>query len=122
MKVIWTKRVPQTGLGWGYLVGEMKELLDEIVKLSWTGMYNELCDVYTVLMCIISNKTGIDVPIFWTKSAEEWVARIEVWEAIFEKNGLLFKPEYLINGGNYKKQWKVDAALELARKDQKEVL
>lgn len=116
--MLWTSDVPTTKLKWNYVHLEIKELWEEIKKLNIKGIINESCDVYTVCCCAFETTTGIPVPLLWERSAKEWVRRIEVWKSIFKDNNLEFKIEYIRYGGNHKKQWKVDKALQLAREDQ----
>ena len=120
--IYWTHKVPQTKLNWSYVNLEIKEFFKELKDCNVKGMIREACDVYTVVMCVITTVTGIGIPLLWTWSAKEWVDRIEVWKSIFEKHGLPFKVEYIRYGSNYNKLWKVEKALELARIDMENTL
>lgn len=115
--IYWTNKLPQTKLNWSYVCLEIKEFFRELKNCNVKRMMEEACDIYTVAMCAITTTTGIGIPLFWTWSAKEWIDRIEIWKSIFEKHGLPFKAEYIRYGGNYNKLWKVEKALELARRD-----
>ena len=117
--MLFTKDIPSTELGIQYTIGEVREVIDEIKKLNFWGIYNELCDVYTCLMINVTTYTSLNIPILWSRSAHAWIDRIQVWERIFEEEGLVFNKKYLINGGNYKKIEKINMALDLAKQERK---
>jgi len=117
--IYWTHKLPQTKLSWSFVLLETKEFFKEFKEFNVKRMLEEACDIYTVAMCAITTTTGIGIPLLWTWSAKEWVDRIEVWKSIFKEHGLPFKVEYIRYGGNYNKPWKVQKALELARRDNK---
>ena len=116
--MIWTNDTPSSGMNWTYALGEFKELWEEVRKGDIKKAINELCDVYTSLSCAFQTTTNIPLPLIWTRSAKEWIRRLEEWESIFSYVGLNFDAKYLKNGGNYKKSWKVRAAIKLAINDQ----
>ena len=116
--MIFTNEVPATGLDWRYVLGEIRELLVEVKKLNVRGILDELCDVYTCSMCAIETSTGIPMPIFWMKSANGWVDRMNFFREYLNRAGLEFKVEYLRYGANYKKAEKRRKVVELAIEDQ----
>lgn len=116
--MIFTNDTPATGLDWKYVLGEVSELIKEIKKLNLKGIRNELCDVYTCAMCAIETSTGIPMPIYWMRSANEWYKRLAFFTLYLNKIGLEFKVEYMRYGGNYKKVEKRMKVVELAIKDQ----
>jgi Na+-driven multidrug efflux pump len=116
--MIWTADLPATGMDWKYVMGEVRELWEEILKRNAQGILSEACDVYTCTLCAILTYTGVNLPVLWTRSARGWLHRVEVWKHILAGEGLVFKVEYLRYGSNYHKQDKVYKVLELARKDQ----
>jgi hypothetical protein len=105
-------------MSWKYTWGEVLELFEEVHKANIQGIISEACDVYTCASCAFWVSTGIDLPLFWTKSAKSWFKRVEVWKQIFAREGLVFKVEYLRYGGNHEKPEKVARALSLAREEQ----
>lgn len=105
-------------MDWKYVYGEFLELLEEIRKLNWIGIVDELCDVYTCLMCVLETYTGIPMPIFWMRSADRWTQRLEFWMKYFDLLGLEFKVEYMREGSNYMKAEKRRRVVELAVEDQ----
>lgn len=111
--------LPTTGMSFKYVIGEIQELWEEVLKANVGGVISETCDVYTCAMCAIHNNFGIDTPILWTKTAKEWFHRVEVFKQILSDRGLTFKVEYLRYGANYHKPHKVDKVIELAKLDQK---
>ena len=113
-----TTDTPTTGMTWKYVFGEIQELVEEIKHMNIVGIVNELCDVYTTGMCAITTSTGIPVPIFWMRSANGWIERMEFFRIYLNRIGLEFKTEYLRYGANYKKQWKRKKVVELAINDQ----
>lgn len=110
--------LPTTGMTFKYTIGEIQELWEEVLKLDIHGIISEACDVYTCTMCAIYTNFDIDMPIIWTKSAKEWIHRVEIFKKILSNRGLRFKLEYLRYGSNYNKQCKVDKVIELATLDQ----
>lgn len=116
--MIFTNETPATKLTWTYVLGEVRELIDEIKNLNLIGIRNELCDVYTCAMCAIETSTGIPMPIFWMRSANGWYKRLEFFKLYFNKIGLEFKVEYVRYGSNYKNAEKRRKAIELAIEDQ----
>jgi hypothetical protein len=115
---MFTKDTPTTDLSWRYVLGEIQELWEEAINLNFKGMVNEFCDVYTGAMCAITTHTGINVPIFWMRSADGWMERMEFFRKYLTEIGLEFKVEYLRYGANYEREWKRRKVVELAVKDQ----
>lgn len=116
--MIWTNNIPATKIDINYVWGEVKELVEEINKWDMEGFISELCDVYTCSMCAIETHLGIVMPVFWMKSVNVWMNRVRFFENYLKEFGLVFKVEYMRNGGNYKKKEKRMKVLELAIKDQ----
>ncbi|MFW9871480.1 MAG: MazG nucleotide pyrophosphohydrolase domain-containing protein [Candidatus Thorarchaeota archaeon] len=118
MRITWTNEFPTTKLSFGYTLGEVKELIEEIKKLNIKGIVSELCDVYTCSMCAIETYFGIPMPIIWNKSADKWNERVDFFTWYLSEVGLEFKIEYLRFGGNYKRKEKRRKVIELAIEDQ----
>ena len=103
---------------WSYVLGEILELVEEVLALSPTGIRDELCDVYTCTMCAIERSTGVPMPILWTRTYYGWLKRVDFWKTYLASVGLEYKVEYLCNGSNYMKAYKRRMVVELAMKDQ----
>lgn len=104
---------------WNSVFDEVKELLVEIKNLDIVAIKDELADVFYFATCATYYSTGINLPIIMGEySVSKIQARFDEWEKIFNKNGLYFDKKYLVNGANYLKEHKVQAALDLARLDQ----
>jgi len=116
--MMWTTDTPTTKLNWKAVWGEVIELWEEIIKFNLSGMRNELCDVYTCSMCAITTSTGMPVPIFWMRSANEWDKRMVFFTKYLDEVGLEFKVKYLRYGANYNKAHKRRKVFELAVEDQ----
>lgn len=116
--MIFTNEVPSTNMDWKYVWGEVQELIIEVKALNLIGIRNEMCDVYTCLMCAIARYTNIPMPISWMRSANNWVERLTFWNQYFKELGLEFNVKYVKNGSNYKKPEKRRKAVELALKEQ----
>lgn len=118
MSILWTKNLPATGLDWRYTFGEVLELIEELRSFNLSGIISELCDVYTCVMCSITTSTDISIPLFWTRSANEWLHRADWVKNYLNELNLEFKIEYLRYGGNYRKADKRRMFVRLAVKDQ----
>lgn len=116
--MIFTTDTPTINLNWKDTLGEATELWEKIIKFDLLGMRNELCDVYTCMMCAITTSTRIPMPIFWMRSANRWFERMKFFTKYLGELGLEFKVEYMRNGGNYKKAYKRRKVVELAVRDQ----
>jgi hypothetical protein len=98
------------------VMGEVKELLE---ARTVSEMKEEFGDVLYFSYCWLYCKFGINLPMFGAMdSVEKFGDRLGFWIATFEHNNLEFDPKYLINGSNYNKPEKIEAALELARREQ----
>jgi len=117
--MLYTNDLPATGMKWGYVYGEVIEFLEEVAKHDVQGMISEACDVYTCTSCALLTTTGINLPIVWTRSADGWFHRVDVFRKMLNDKGLKFKLEYLRYGSNYKKPEKVAKVIELATLDQR---
>ncbi len=118
MKILWTNQFPITNLTFKYTLGEVSEFFEEVKNFNIEGMISELCDIYTCLMCAIETHFNIPMPIFWHKSADEWLRRVDFFKMYLNQIGLEFKVEYLRFGGNYLKKEKRIKVVELAIEDQ----
>jgi hypothetical protein len=101
------------------VASELKELLEEVAACNLDAAHEELGDFLLAAQLWVATVTGWD----WRMvlPARTWVKyedRVLVWRRIFAEHGLEFSPNYLVNGGNYNKKHKVEAALALARKKQ----
>ena len=104
---------------WNNFLDEVKELLVEIKNLDVDAITDELGDVFYFGTCALYYSTYINLPIVMGKrSVNKIEARFKEWEKIFNKHGLYFDKKYLVNGANYLKETKVNAALFLALLDQ----
>lgn len=102
----------------------MKCVLSELVEIvqarDWDNFTEEISDFTCSFWGWIYTKCRINVPLFVGRRAyRKYERRILIWKEIFNENRLTFRTEYLKNGGNYLKEDKVRAALELGRKDQR---
>ena len=118
MGIIWTKylldEVMASELPWSYVVGEVKELRDELVKRDFDEAKKEFEDVVGCTFVYLTGITGVNLPLvrhFGKGAAERWIARINVWKDIFNFHGVVFHKSVLTGGGNYRKRHKVEAAL-----------
>jgi hypothetical protein len=108
------ERVSSGQCSFSAVAGEIKE----VFQARTVGEFlDECCDVYGMFLCWLYINHNIDLEMRWMRSAEVWFKRVAVWEEIFDREGLVFNNKYLVNGGNYKRPYKVEMALELARKD-----
>ena len=113
-----TKDLHTTGMSFSYLLGEIEELIEEILSMNIKGIISESCDIWTCFLCWITEITGLNVPILWEKTGRSWLIRFEYWDIIFKLNNLKFDHKYLCKGGNWYKPHKQITALNLAKKDQ----
>lgn len=119
--MIWTKQILRnvmaSKLRFSYVLGEMLELLDELVKLDFAQALNEWEDVTGCFLVWLTGITGISFPLlpfFGKGAAERWISRLIVWETIFDLHGMKFHRQYLLNGGNYCKKSKIIKSFRLA--------
>jgi hypothetical protein len=118
--MIMGRDITGTNMSWHETWAELIELFEAVfIDRDLNGAIAELCDVYSMLIGALYCQLGVNIPLFWLKSYNEWMRRIEVWEMLFAHVGLEFKLEYIHNGGNYKRRHKIRMALELALKDQR---
>lgn len=116
--MIFSSQLPTVGLEWWYVMGEVRELVDEVKQLNFVGIVDELCDVYTCSMCAIGTSCGIPMPIFWMRTWNRWARRVDFFKWYLSEIGLEFKMEYLRYGSNYERAHKRRKVFELARDDQ----
>jgi hypothetical protein len=121
--MLWSKTIAEEVLGapmsFGYLLGEVRELLDEVVALNWSGIREEWSDVCYSWWAWLYCWLGVNLPALGAWYAyEKFLARFAVWESIFDENGLKFHRRYVRGGSNHQKPHKVAAALALAREEQ----
>lgn len=102
-------------LGISFVLGELKELVE---AASWAEFIDELCDVYTGVILVVYETSGVDLHIRWMSTVNKWIEREATWRNIFSKEGLEFSPKYLSDGSNWRKPEKIRAALAKARADQ----
>jgi len=115
-----TSNLPISGLSYQFILGELQELLEAVVSLNWTDIVDEACDVYTGTLCCIFNNTGIDLPIWWKRSGNRWVHRVEVITQQLGALGYEFKEKYLVSGSNIDRAEKWAKIIALAKEDQGE--
>lgn len=100
---------------WLSIVREAAELAEAVFKWDETEMRLEFQQVLYALQMQAYQITGIDFQLRGCGSAVEgFYTRREVWFEIFEEFQIPFKNEYLENGSNYKRAYKIKKALELA--------
>ena len=116
--IVYSKDLPVTGMSLSYVVGEIFELIEAIVNLDWSEVVGEFLDVYSCSMCVLETYFGINVPIVRNRSTIGWLRRQEIWREYLRRMGLKYDKKYLVNGGNYKKEYKRRLVVELAIKDQ----
>jgi hypothetical protein len=99
------------------IMGEVKELFE---TQTLDELKDEFGDVLYFTYCWLYSKFGINLPMVGAMgSVRKFTNRLDIWKLLFQHNDLDFHPKYLINGSNYRKEYKVNLALELARKEQK---
>ena len=120
----WTHETREfSGVGYFFkdVFGEAVELLIEVVKFNLDGVREEWGDVWFHLWmwidAILGQRVSLPMP-FATRSWNKFNDRFEWWERRFAVEGLAFHRKYLCNGSNYAKEWKVDKAISMARKEQ----
>ena len=102
-----------------YWLGEVRELWDEVRGLRWAGVREEWGDVCALGLAHLTAR-GWPVrrvpllPGLGLGSARKFQRRLGTWRRIFGHHGAEFRREYLIDGGNFAKFSKVQAALSRA--------
>jgi hypothetical protein len=98
------------------IISEVKELF---CARSLYELKDEFGDVLYFTYCWLYSRFEIDLPMMGAMgSVEKYTARLDVWSIIFQMNGLVFHPKYLINGSNFEKTEKIVMALDIAREEQ----
>jgi hypothetical protein len=98
------------------IISEVKELFE---ARNLEDVKEEFGDVLYFSYCWLYCKFGINLPMIGAMSSVgKFTIRLDFWEFIFKVNGFEFDPKYLINGSNYLKPEKINAALDMARRDQ----
>lgn len=98
------------------VIGEVKELIE---ARSLAEVKEEFGDILYFSYCWLYYKYRINLPMIGAMgSVDKFTERLLEWEVIFDDNDLVFNPKYLVNGSNYKKEWKIKLALDIARKEQ----
>ncbi len=115
-----TSDLPISGLNVAFVLGEIVELIEAIVALSWTDICDEACDVYTGIICVLYLNTGIDIPVYWQGAGNRWLKRVKQITWRLNNLGYAFKEEYLVGGSNIERQEKWWNILTLAKEDQGE--
>lgn len=117
-KFLFPDQLPVTDMSWTYVLGEVGELFSELRKHNLKGAVDELCDVYTCIICATKSTTSISIPILWKRTAYKWFKRVEFFNWYFNQLDLEFKVDYLKYGGNYLKATKRLRVIRMAMKDQ----
>ena len=100
-----------------YWRGEVSELAEAIREGSWAHVKEEWGDVTLLLQLMLHGKgvPGVGkIPVTeltGKNSLRKFIARLSVWERIYEHHNRPFNVRHLIGGGNYAKEKKVRAAL-----------
>ena len=108
-------KIMASKLSLSYVLGECKELLDEVIKRDWEEAKKEWEDVCGTFLVWLTGVLGIGFKLrkgFGLGAAERWKQRLDVWERIFELHEVTFDKSYLNKGGNYRKKKKVQFALD----------
>jgi hypothetical protein len=100
---------------WLSIAREVIELVEATFRWDKAEMLLEFQQVLYALQMQAYQLTGIDFQLWGCSSAVEgFYTRRKVWFEIFEEFQVPFKNEYLENGSNYKRAYKIKKALELA--------
>lgn len=98
-----------------YLVGELKELVVEILHCRWAGIREEFQDCAYAAQMLVSQGTGLDFRLVCCREViAKFLKRIEEWQTAFSKRGVRFSVDYLAGGSNHAKPAKVVAAFAKA--------
>lgn len=98
-----------------YTLGELKELLVELVRLNAAGIREEFQDVAYGLQLLIHQRLGIDFELRLCEAVvQKFISRLQIWERIFSAESIPFDRAFLKGGSNWEKPYKVQAALALA--------
>ena len=101
----------------GYLLGEVQELVEAVLELNLDHIREEWNDVMLCTLCWLAKFLPIGrvrfLPGMGLSSAKKFAGRRQVWKDIFAHHGTVFRKEYLIAGGNYRKRHKVQRVLAL---------
>ena len=105
---------------WKYVKGEMVELWEAIMEGDLAHTWEEWNDVWCLLLIYGLPYTGKLplLPGFGLSSQKKFEARLEVWKKIFVHHNLVFRKEYLVTGGNYRKKTKIIRVLQAAKAEQ----
>jgi len=117
MKIIKRSEICCYKMSLAYVVGEMKEVWEEILKGDVKGVASELLDVYSCGMVWLSDVSGLDLYVIENKSVVGWAARWTWWKEWLNGQGLEFKAEYMRQGANYLREEKRAWVLAEAKKD-----
>ena len=108
-------------MSWDYVVGEMKELWDEIKGFNLKEMWSELLDVYSCGMVWLSGVSGYDLYIVNNKSIRGWKERWDWWKEWLSGWELEFDEQYMDMGANYKRGSKRRYVLKYAVSEQMDI-
>lgn len=86
---------------------ELKEMLDEIIKLNWHGVKEEWQDALVYFQCWLFWRFKLDGEMWKasSESAKKFMSRVEIWHDIYEYAGLARNISNFC--GNYKRPEKV---------------
>jgi hypothetical protein len=104
-------------MSFGYVVGEMKEVWEEVVKFDVGGVCSEMLDVYSCGMVWLSDVLGMDLYVVDNKNVRGWKERWDWWKVWLGDKGYEFKAEYMRYGANYNRKEKRDRVLKMAEAD-----
>lgn len=120
-KLIWSKEACEKftsgSFTISYVMGEVKELWEEVKKFNLEEASKEWDDVIACGSIWVSCNSGVNIPLFsgfGLGAVKRWEARQQVWTSIFRAHGLVFDKRYLSGGSNYKKKKKWVLALKEA--------
>jgi len=100
---------------------EVKELAEAIREMSWPDIREEAGDVAFWSWMLLDRAWPREKgwPLWGAGGAcAKFRRRFQVWERLFQREGLQFSVRYLAGGGNPGRPEKVRRALEMARREQ----
>jgi hypothetical protein len=107
MNIIRRSDVACGKLGWDYVLGEVKELLEEVMKLDWNGIKSELLDVFSCGQIAFWDWVRVDGLVIETENMRIWKERKKWWVRFLTLRGIEFRMELLRHGGNHARWEKV---------------
>jgi hypothetical protein len=101
-----------------YAQGEYQEFIEEIEKGDLDEAYAEYSDVEGHVAYYLWTNHRIEMPVYTHSHFNKTLGRVSMFRTLFSRYGLDFDTEYLNEGSNYEKIFKVRKALDKASADQ----